>query len=199
MNFAEIPIRILLEEGVAKRALRSVPSPLMSFYRRVLAYYRPDLGPTIVAMVLTLLANGFNILRPWPLKYIIDQVVPAASRTPNGLVLAGFDLGLWSIPAVVALVCVLMVAFQLCAGGIGYFVNIITIRVGLHGLMRVRTELYAYLHSLPPASFTITRRSADSSLLRVAHDSCRASRPFTAKASSSFQSVISLVTSLLPP
>jgi ATP-binding cassette, subfamily B, bacterial len=190
LNFAEVPIRILLEEGVAKRALRSVPSPLMSFYRRVLAYYRPDLGPTVVAMVLTLLANGFNVLRPWPLKYIIDQVVPAASRTPNGLVLAGFNLGSWSIPAVVALVCALMVAFQLCAGGIGYFVNIITIRVGLHGLMRVRTELYAYLHSLP-LKFHDTRRSADSSF-RVAYDS-QSLQAFYSKGFFIFQSVISFV------
>ena len=160
----------------------------MSLYRRVLAYYRPDLWPTVVAMSLTLLANAFNILRPWPLQYIIDKVLPAASRTPNGLVLAGFDLGSWSIPAVVALVCTLMVGFQLCAGVIGYFVNLITIRVGLHGLMRLRTELYAYLHSLP-LKFHDTRRSADSSF-RVAYDS-QSLQAFYSKGFFIFQSVLS--------
>ncbi|MEI9893865.1 MAG: ABC transporter ATP-binding protein [Chthoniobacter sp.] len=163
----------------------------MSFYRRVLAYYRPDLGPTIAAMVLTLLANCFNILRPWPLAYIIDQVLPAAAHTPHGLKLVGYDLGAWSIPAIIALVCALMVAFQLFAGGIGYFVNIITIRVGLHGLMRLRTELYAYLHSLP-LKFHDQRRSADSSY-RVAYDS-QSLQAFYSKGFFIFQSVISLVT-----
>ena len=68
----------------------------MSLYRRALAYFRPDVGPTVVSMVLTILANGFNILRPWPLAYIVDKVLPAASRTPHGVALAGFDLGSWS-------------------------------------------------------------------------------------------------------
>lgn len=163
----------------------------MSFYRRVLAYFRPDLKPTVISMVLTLVANGFNILRPWPLAYIVDKVLPAASRTPNGLVLAGFDLGSWSIPAVIALVCSLMVAFHLLAGGIGYWVNVLTIRVGLHGLMRLRTELYAYLQSLP-LKFHDQRRSADSSF-RVAYDS-QSVQAFYSKGFFIFQSAISLVT-----
>ena len=163
----------------------------MSLYRRVLAYYRPDLRATVVAMILTVVANCFNILRPWPLAYIVDKVLPAASRTPHGLALAGHDLAGWSIPAVITLVCALMVAFQLFAGGIGYFVNVITIRVGLHGLMRLRTELYAYLHSLP-LKFHDQRRSADSSF-RVAYDS-QSVQAFYSKGFFIFQSVISLIT-----
>ena len=84
-----------------------------------------------------------------------------------------------------------MVAFQLFAGGIGYFVNVITIRVGLHGLMRLRTELYAYLHSLP-LKFHDQRRSADSSF-RVAYDS-QSVQAFYSKGFFIFQSAISLVT-----
>jgi len=163
----------------------------MSLYRRVLAYYRPDLRPTVVAMGLTLLANGFNILRPWPLAYIIDKVLPAARHTPHGLVLVGFDLRAWSIPAVIGLVCALMVLFQILAGGIGYFVNVLTIRVGLHGLMRLRTELYAYLHSLP-LKFHDQRRSADSSF-RVAYDS-QSLQAFYSKGFFIFQSVVSFAT-----
>ena len=141
----------------------------MSLYRRVLDYYRPDLQSTVVAMVLTLLANAFNILRPWPLKFIVDKVLPVASRTPHGIAIAGHDLGAWSIPGIIGLVCCLMVVFHLLASGIGYFVSVMTIRVGLHGLMRLRTELYAYLHSLP-LKYHDQRRSADSSF-RVAYDS----------------------------
>src|SRR5258707_6397280 len=162
----------------------------MSLYRRVLVYYRPDFWPTITAMVLTLIANTFGVMRLWPLKYIIDRVLPAATRTPHGLAIAGVDLSSWSIPAIVALVCVLMVLFQFVSGGIGYFVNVITIRVGLHGLMRLRTELYAYLHSLP-LKFHDQRRSADSSF-RVAYDS-QSLQAFYSTGLFLFQSVLSFL------
>jgi ATP-binding cassette subfamily B protein/subfamily B ATP-binding cassette protein MsbA len=163
----------------------------MSIYRRVLDYYRPDLGPTFVAMALTLLANAFNVLRPWPLAFIVDKVLPAAPRTPHGLTLAGYDLGAWSVPVIIAIVCSLMVIFHLLASGIGYVVNVITIRCGLHGLMRLRTQLYAYLHSLP-LKYHDQRRSADSSF-RVAYDS-QSIQAFYSKGFFIFQSAISLVT-----
>lgn len=163
----------------------------MSLYRRVFSYYRPDLGTTVAAMALTLVANAFNVLRPWPLAYIVDQVLPAAQRTPHGLKLGNVDLGAWSIPAIIGLVCTLMVVFHLLASGIGYVVNVITIRAGLHGLMRLRTELYAYLHSLP-LKFHDQRRSADSSF-RVAYDS-QSLQAFYSKGFFIFQSVISLAT-----
>ncbi len=162
----------------------------MSIYRRVLAYYRPDFGPTLAAMALTLVANAFNILRPWPLAYIVDKVLPAASLTPHGLKLGPVDLGGWSIPAITAIVCTLMVVFHLLASGIGYVVNVITIRAGLHGLMRLRTQLYAYLHSLP-LKYHDQRRSADSSF-RVAYDS-QSIQSFYSKGFFIFQSAISLI------
>jgi ATP-binding cassette subfamily B protein/subfamily B ATP-binding cassette protein MsbA len=181
---------------VAKKALptarRAVFIPFgMSLYRRVLAYYRPDLRSTTVAMALTVFANGFNILRPWPLAFIVDKVLPAASRHPNGIVLLGHDLSSWSIPSIIAFICLLMVGFHILAGWIGYIVNVITIRVGLHGLMRLRTELYAYLHSLP-LKFHDQRRSADSSF-RVAYDS-QSLQAFYSKGFFIFQSAISIVT-----
>ena len=163
----------------------------MSLYRRVSDYYRPELGPTVAAMGMTLLANAFNVLRPWPLAFIVDKVLPAATLTPHGIKVGAFDLGAWSIPAIVAAICSLMVVFHLLASGIGYVVNVITIRVGLHGLMRVRTQLYAYLHSLP-LKYHDQRRSADSSF-RVAYDS-QSIQSFYSKGFFIFQSGISLVT-----
>ncbi len=163
----------------------------MSIYRRVFAYYRPDLGPTVGAMALTLIANSFNVLRPWPLAFIVDKVLPAATRTPHGIVIAGHDLGAWSLPTIIGFVCALMVVFHILAGGIGYVVSVITIRVGLHGLVRLRTELYAYLHFLP-LKYHDQRRSADSSF-RVAYDS-QSVQAFYSKGFFIFQSLLSLVT-----
>ncbi len=113
-------------------------------------------------MLLTLLSSAFNVLRPWPMKYIVDRLLPAA--TAHSVVYDG-----WSVSAILAAVCALMVVFHLLAGGIGYMVSVITLRVSLQALLRLRTELYAYLHSLP-LKFHDQRRSADSSF-RVAYDS----------------------------
>ena len=113
-------------------------------------------------MMLTLVANAFNVLRPWPMKYIVDTLLPAAKQ--HQIVVEG-----WSNGTLLAAVCALMVVFHLLAGGIGYVVSVITLRVSLRTLLRLRTELYAYLHSLP-LKFHDQRRSADSSF-RVAYDS----------------------------
>ena len=134
----------------------------MSIHRRALSYFRPYAGPTLAAMMLTLVANAFNVLRPWPMKYIVDTLLPASKQ--HQIVVEG-----WSNGTLLAAVCALMVVFHLLAGGVGYVVSVITLRVSLRTLLRLRTELYAYLHSLP-LKFHDQRRSADSSF-RVAYDS----------------------------
>ena len=134
----------------------------MSVHRRALSYFRPYLGPTLVAVLLTFVANAFNILRPWPMAYIVDRLLPAALQKQT-------ELDGWSISTLLIAVCVLTVVFHILAGGIGYLVSVLTLRVGLQALLRLRTELYAYLHSLP-LKFHDQRRSADSSF-RVAYDS----------------------------
>ncbi len=134
-------------------------------------------------MLLTLLASAFNVLRPWPMKYIVDTLLPAAAA--HSVVHDG-----WSVPAILAAVCALMVVFHLLAGGIGYMVSVITLRVSLQALLRLRTELYAYLHSLP-LKFHDQRRSADSSF-RVAYDS-QSIQAVYSKWFFVFQSAIALV------
>ena len=135
----------------------------MSVHRRALSYFRPFVGLTLVAMLLTLVANVFNLLRPWPLAYIVDKLLPAAARDQTVLIHG------WGIPTILAAVCTLMVVFHILSGGIGYFVSLLTLRVSLQALLRLRTELYAYMHSLP-LKFHDQRRSSDSSF-RVAYDS----------------------------
>ena len=134
-------------------------------------------------MMLTLVANAFNVLRPWPMKYIVDTLLPAAKQ--HQIVVEG-----WSNGTLLAAVCALMVVFHLLAGGIGYVVSVITLRVSLRTLLRLRTELYAYLHSLP-LKFHDQRRSADSSF-RVAYDS-QSIQAVYSKWFFVFQSVIGLV------
>ena len=48
-------------------------------YRRVLRYYRPFLWPTVAGLLLSLVGIGVNLLRPWPFKFIVDEILPANS------------------------------------------------------------------------------------------------------------------------
>jgi len=162
----------------------------MPIYRRALAYFRPFLGPTLVAVLLTLVSIALGVLRPWPFAYIVSHVLPAAGKNVHGLKLAGYDLGNWSLPAIVALMSVLAVAFHLISGLLSLVTGVIFLRVGLQALLRLRTEIYAYLHSLP-LKFHDQRRSADSSF-RVAYDS-QSIQTFYSKAIFLFQSSFSIV------
>ena len=141
-------------------------------------------------MALTLLGNAFNLLRPWPLAFIVDKLLPASANGTHGLSLLGHDLDAMSPPGILAAVCTLMVVLHILAGGIGYLTSIMTLRVSLHSLLRLRTELYAYLQSLP-LKFHDERRSADSSF-RVAYDS-QSIQSVYSKWFFIFQSTITLV------
>ena len=147
----------------------SALSPGMSVHTRALAYFRPHRRATVVAMLLTIAGSALNILRPWPLAFIVDQLLPAHATGTHGLKILGYDLGGFSMVAILTLVCALMVVFHLLAGLVSYLASMTTIRVGLQVVLDLRTEIYAFLHSLP-LKFHDERRSADSSF-RVAYDS----------------------------
>ena len=162
----------------------------MSIYRRVFAYYRPFLKPTLWAVALTVVSILLGLLRPAPFAYIISYVLPAAKDPALHLSLLGYDLSSWSLPAVVLLMCAFIIGFQILSGILGLYTGIIFLRVGLQALLRLRTEIYAYLHVLP-LKYHDQRRSADSSF-RVAYDS-QAIQTFYSKAIFIFQSSFSIV------
>ena len=70
---------------------------------------------------------------------------------------------------VVFWLCLALVVISLLWGVINLVANFLFIRVGLEALLRLRTDLYAYLQSLP-LKYHDARRSSDSSF-RVAYDS----------------------------
>jgi ATP-binding cassette subfamily B protein/subfamily B ATP-binding cassette protein MsbA len=161
----------------------------MSVYRRALAYYRPFLGPTLLAAGLNVLAIGLGLLRPWPFAHIVDHVLPGKAA-----VVLGHDLSAWGTPQIVLGLCAAMVVIHLLAGLLNLLAGVIFLRVGLHALLRLRTEIYACLHSLP-LKFHDQRRSADSSF-RVAYDS-QSIQTFYAKAVFLFQSSFSIVSTFV--
>lgn len=161
----------------------------MSVYRRTLAYFQPFMGRTVLATAITVLLIPFNLLKPWPFAFIIAKVLPAAAAGNGGHVrLFGFGEN-WSPTQIIALLCTFMVVLQLLTGWLNLVGTMIYVRVGLQGLLRLRTELYAYLHALP-LKFHDTRRSADSSF-RVAYDS-QSVQTFYSRATFIFQTCVTL-------
>jgi ABC-type multidrug transport system fused ATPase/permease subunit len=141
----------------------------MTIYRRVLKYYRGFFGATLLGLIFSLASIGLNLLKPWPLKIIVDWVIPRFSlrahvKWPNSA-----PWWLQDAKTVVALLCVALVAIQMLWAVCNYLSNYIFVKIGLQALLNLRTELYAHLQRLS-LKFHDTRRSADSSF-RVAYDS----------------------------
>ena len=142
----------------------------MGVYRRTLSYYRPFWTETALALFLSLVVTALNLLKPWPFKYIVDGIlspVTDATRPAHEQLQQWF--GAMPGSQVILVLCLAMIAITFVAGLVNLVSNYLLIGVGLKALLRIRTELYAYLQSLS-LKFHDTRRSSDSSF-RVAYDS----------------------------
>ncbi len=163
----------------------------MSIYRRVLAYYRPFLAPTLLATALCLVSIAFNLLKPWPFAFIIDKVLPSAMKGTQAIEWGGAEI---PVGRAILFLCIALVIFHLLGGLLNVFTSMIYVKVGLRALLRLRTELYAYLHSLP-LKFHDTRRSSDSTF-RVAYDS-QSIQAFYSKGTFVFSATITIASTFV--
>jgi ATP-binding cassette subfamily B protein/subfamily B ATP-binding cassette protein MsbA len=152
----------------------------MSIYRRVLAYYRPFSAQTALGLILSLAAIALSLLKPWPLKIIVDDVL---QRNPQ----ARFG----NSPNLIPLLCLAFVAIQLFWGLLNLASNYLFVKVGLQALLKLRTDLYAYLQSLS-LKYHDARRSSDSSF-RVAYDSQSIQTIYNKGFTNIFGSIITLI------
>jgi len=151
----------------------------MSIYRRVLRYYQPFWGKTIIGLFLSLIGIGLNLLKPWPFKIIVDDFL---RPTPA----ARSDWHTW-----VPLLCLALVVIQVLWGIINWITNYLFVKIGLQALLKLRTDLYAHLQRLS-LKFHDARRSADSSF-RVAYDSQSIQTIYNKGFTNIFASVIALI------
>ena len=154
----------------------------MSIYRRVLRYYRPFWAQTIFGLLLSLAGIGLNLLKPWPFKIIVDHVLPH----PND---AYWVLG----PAsrAILILCLALVLLQFLWGIVNWGTNYLFVKIGLRALLKLRTDLYAYLQSLS-LKYHDARRSSDSSF-RVAYDSQSIQTIYNKGFTNIFASIITLI------
>jgi ATP-binding cassette subfamily B protein len=156
----------------------------MSIYRRALHYYRPFLPQTLLGLVLSLCGIALSLLKPWPFKIIVDDILP---RNPH----AHFGTS----PDLIPLLCLALVGIQVLWGLTNLASNYIFVKVGLQALLKLRTDLYAYLQSLS-LKYHDARRSSDSSF-RVAYDSQSIQTIYNKGFTNIFGSVITLIGAFL--
>lgn len=150
-------------------------------YRRVLSYYRAFTRATVAGILFTIIGIAFSLLRPWPLKLIVDYVL--RHRPIPWLHLPERQA--------ILLLCLSLVVVQLLWGVCNLASNYIFVRAGLQALLRLRTELYSHLQRLS-LKFHDARRSSDSSF-RVAYDSQSIQTIYNKGFTGVFSSVITLI------
>lgn len=148
-------------------------------YRRTLRYYAPHKGAIAVALIFVLLAIGINLLKPWPLKFVVDTIIPSSNPSYNAL--------LWA--------CVALIGFHLLSGIFNLINNYLQVKIGLQALVRVRTDLFSHLQRLS-LKFHDTRRSGDS-MYRVSYDAQAIQSIFNKGFSSVFAALITFVGTMI--
>ncbi|MFV0416780.1 MAG: ABC transporter ATP-binding protein [Chthoniobacterales bacterium] len=142
----------------------------MSVYGKSLRYLTPFWASSLGGLLLMFAAIAFSLLKPWPLKYLVDGVLTPASD-PKVAASREF-VSRWfgaETSSQIFWLCVVFIGINILLGLITLWQNYIFLGVGLRALLRVRTDLYTCLQSLP-LKFHNMRRSTDSAY-RVAYDS----------------------------
>jgi ATP-binding cassette, subfamily B, bacterial len=129
--------------------------------RRVIPYLRPYKWPFIFALTQVFLISAFELLKPWPLKLIIDHVL---SNKPLPW---GFE-GAIDPPTFLMLTCLALVLIYLFLGGLTLLNNFTTIKIGQKMVNDLRRDLYSHLQRLSLAFHN--RRQVGDLLYRVTAD-----------------------------
>ncbi len=168
----------------------------MAIYLRTLRYFRAYSGHTILAVLLMSAGIGFNLLAPWPFKYVVDGILQAKNAagvsSAHAFIAEWFS---WTSDRGAALTLfVIMALIAVVSGLVNLLSNTLLIKIGLKALLHLRTQLYSCLQSLP-LQFHDTRRSSDSSF-RVAYDSQSIQTIYNKGFATIFGAVVTLVGAL---
>ena len=136
--------------------------PKHGLARQLLPYLWPYRLRLLWSLIQVFLIAGFELLKPWPLQIIVDDV------------LGGKSIGLswladWSPLALLALACTGIVVAQIGAGGLTILHNYTSIKVGQRMVNDLRGDLYSHLQRLSLAFHS--RQQVGDLLYRVTSDS----------------------------
>lgn len=129
--------------------------------QQVFASLRPYRTQFAFAVGQVVLITGAELLKPWPLKIIIDHVL-------NGNPLSWSFVADWSRDALLLASCLSMIAIYLFLGGLNVINNYTTIRIGQGMVNDLRGAVYNHLQRLSLAFHH--RRQVGDLLYRVTAD-----------------------------
>ncbi|MGA2936231.1 MAG: ABC transporter ATP-binding protein [Syntrophobacteraceae bacterium] len=130
-------------------------------FKKTLKYLWPYRFPFLIALAQVFIISGCELLKPWPLKVIIDNVL---SGKPAPL---GFE-NVFSPATLLILAVIGMVIIYIVLGGITLLNNYTTIKIGQKMVNDMRGDLYAHLQRLSLAFHN--RRKVGDLLYRVTAD-----------------------------
>ncbi len=128
---------------------------------KILKYLWPYRIPFLIALAQVFLMSGCELLKPWPLKIIIDNVL-SAQPVPWG-----FD-GRFSVQTLLLLASISLVVVYVVLGGVTLLNNYTTIKIGQKMVNDMRRDLYEHLQRLSLAFHS--RRQVGDLLYRVTAD-----------------------------
>ena len=108
---------------------------------RVRSYLRPYLPTFVVALAQVAFISALELLKPWPLKIIIDHVL---TETPMPWAFADS----WSSQSLLLFACAGLVVVYLLLGGLRMLNDYTTIRIGQKMVNDLRRDLYSQIQRL---------------------------------------------------
>ncbi|MEM9400095.1 MAG: ABC transporter ATP-binding protein [Verrucomicrobiota bacterium] len=136
----------------------------MKLYFRILGVFKPFAWRISVGLIFLLLTIGVHLLKPWPLKYLIDDVFN--QEGPN-YYLPFLDQSFTGHMALFVLALVLVLIY-LVWGVANMVKDYWQIDIGLKAVLHMRKRLYEKLHELPMSYHD--QRSGSDSTFRVVYD-----------------------------
>jgi ATP-binding cassette subfamily B protein/subfamily B ATP-binding cassette protein MsbA len=127
----------------------------------VASYLRPYYAALVLAMGQVLVMNGLELLKPWPLKIIIDHVL-----TPDPPPWT-FALD-WSAERLLLFACAALVVIYLFLGALRFLNESTTVRIGQRMVNDLRRDLYGQVQRLSLAFHN--RRQVGDLMYRVTAD-----------------------------
>ncbi len=130
-------------------------------YREVIRRMRPHLWRFVAAIAAVVLSAGMEVLKPWPLKVVIDNV------------LSGKPLGSQLLPALapgalLAAASAALVVIYLLVGILNVINNYVTISIGQRMVNDLRAQLFFHLQRLSLAFHR--RREIGDLMVRITYD-----------------------------
>ncbi|HSZ21726.1 MAG TPA: ABC transporter transmembrane domain-containing protein, partial [Candidatus Sulfotelmatobacter sp.] len=117
----------------------------LELYGHALRRMRPHLGRLAIAIAGVLLASATEVLKPWPLKVVIDNVLRGVLR---GVPLVSSWIPPMPRAELLVAACISLVILYALLGVLNVVTNYVTISIGQRMVNELRARLFDHLQRL---------------------------------------------------